>query len=80
MEFYDTKEEHEEEWQTTCGGQLKALLRHVAPAELKPSTAWLRALPWQWVLEPMAKAVIVLRSLRQPVLPTRLNPDSSAAD
>ena len=44
------------------------------------SRRWLRALPWQWVLEPMAKAVIVLRSLRQPVLPTRLNPDSSAAD
>ena len=41
---------------------------------------WLRTLPWQWLLEPMARAVKVLRSLRQPVLPTRLNPDSSAAD
>jgi hypothetical protein len=41
---------------------------------------WLRTLPWQWVLDPVAKAVNVLRSLRQPVLPTRLNPDSSAAD
>lgn len=41
---------------------------------------WLRTLPWQWLLEPMARTVKVLRSLRHPVLPTRLNPDSSAAD
>ena len=41
---------------------------------------WLRSLPWQWLLDPVARTVKVLRSLRQPVLPARLNPDSSAAD
>ena len=44
------------------------------------SRSWLRRLPWEVVLQPIEKAMKVLRSLRQPALPARLNPDSSAGE
>ena len=54
-------------------------------AALLAVLAWLAyrllpALPWRRVSEPLRRALEVLRQLRKPALPTRLNPDSSAGD
>ncbi len=40
----------------------------------------LAGLPWQRLLTPLRKTAFILQSLRQPALPSRLNPDGSAAD
>ena len=44
------------------------------------SRRWLQGLPWDTALQPVSRGLRVLRSLRQPALPARLNPDSSAGD